>query len=589
MEDDLTALLGGDPDMAVLAGEVLGEPQYELPDQSRLGEYVKLVEDAAWQLTRAQDWAKRNRKYYDGEPFDDDQIRVLKERGQQPFHTQMFKKAINGVVGVAAAGAVDPKVFPRRSGPEALDAADVATKALRQVVEEARLDTVVRATAFRDMLLEHVAAVEIEWDGEEIRPNVLKPHQLIYDPSSLELDFSDARFLGYSKWLWPDDLYGIYPEVEGRVLASDVPVTQTLAAEDRPRFQWTDRLRRINVVTLYHRERGRWQRCVFTRDVVLEAGESPYVCNRGRPACPIIARSVYIDGDNNRYGTANDLIDVTDTINKQTSKLTWWMSANQLQETEMAAPEDREAARKEAVRPDGVIPAGYAINGTNFQTVGVLVGALQEAKRDLERLSPNPSILGRQDADSSGRAMLVRQQAGMTELWAEFSALEDWTLRTYRQIWAAMRQFLTAPMWVRVSGEDQALEMVMVNDGEGPHLAELDADIVITTSPNTAAIQQEQFAVLADLARSGVQIPPLALIKASSLPDKAEVLEIMQGGQGPDPQQQQAMQLGAEKAQADIRKANASAAKDEAAAVSTIAGLQGLAMPPPGMTGAPGF
>jgi hypothetical protein len=74
-------------------------------------------------------------------------------------------------------------------------------------------------------------------------------------------------------------------------------------------------------------------------------------------------------------------------------------------------------------------------------------------------------------------------------------------------------------------------------------MAYLDVDIVLDESiDNTIVLQQEQFQQLAQLASSGVPIPPEAIIEASQLKNKKRVLELMKGGQDPAQQQMMAQQ-----------------------------------------------
>lgn len=134
----------------------------------------------------------------------------------------------------------------------------------------------------------------------------------------------------------------------------------------------------------------------------------------------------------------------------------------------------------------------------------------------------------------------------------------------------------------------------MVPNVVGYHnrIADIDADIVVDVTPNTAVLQQEQYAMLVEMVQAGVQIPPMALIQASSLPNKRELLEAMkppeQAPAPPNPMQEQIGILTIDKAKADIRKLNADASKSEATAMQTVQSIaQSANMPPPGFSGDP--
>jgi hypothetical protein len=177
-------------------------------------------------------------------------------------------------------------------------------------------------------------------------------------------------------------------------------------------------------------------------------------------------------------------------------------------------------------------------------------------------------------------------------------------LNVFRACWERCKQYWTAPDYVRVTGDEQAPEFIGINQpqiGQKPDivlghdgmpmmamasvvlgyenaLAEMNVDIEIDSVPDTANLAAEQFQALVDLARSGIQLPPKALIMASSLPDKRKVLEEMEQ---PDPmaQMQQQMtqvmaQLEAMQRQADIEKTQSETAENMAQTQAIGASLQ---------------
>jgi hypothetical protein len=96
------------------------------------------------------------------------------------------------------------------------------------------------------------------------------------------------------------------------------------------------------------------------------------------------------------------------------------------------------------------------------------VQMLSEAKAFMERFSPNPANVGRAPADSSGRAQLLRQQSGLTELAIIYGGGEEWELRCYRQMWCRAKQFWTAPDWIRTTDDEGAPEFIGINQPKGP-------------------------------------------------------------------------------------------------------------------------
>jgi hypothetical protein len=207
-------------------------------------------------------------------------------------------------------------------------------------------------------------------------------------------------------------------------------------------------------------------------------------------------------------------------------------------------------------------------------------------------------------------------------------------------MWNRIRQFWTDERWIRVTDESEKLQFVGVNvpmkqpavdpmtgqPAVGPDgqpvmqpvmepeidpatrrpavdpatgqpkmkpvlenkIAEIDIDIIVDMSPEYASLQQEQFATLAELAKSGaVQIPPDVLIEASQLRNKAKLLEKMNDPQAQQ-QQMQAMQMQMAQLQATIQKLTAEAENKQADTALKTAEAQQIqreAMAPPEVRG----
>ena len=318
------------------------------------------------------------------------------------------------------------------------------------------------------------------------------------------------------------------------------------------------------VVEIYHREGSQWMHCVFYAGGLLMKEVSPWLDLDKRPSCPIVAQSCYVDEENNRYGIVRDMISPQDGINKRNSKLLHILNNRQMRASDQAYEGSVDIIREEAARPDGVIPFGWDAVSPTDMAAGQF-NLLANDMNLMERLGPSPSVLGRQSAESSGRAQLVRQQAGLTEQAVVFGGIESWELRLYRTLWARCKQFWTAPDYVRVTDDQKAPEYIGINQPRmgppqvvmGPDgmpaiqptilgyenaLAEMDVDITIDTVPDTANMAQEQFLALVDLASKGVALPPEILIEASSLPKKRELLERLKAAsEQPNPQAEVAM------------------------------------------------
>lgn len=612
----------------------------QAPDLARLRkmyeEWFDLTQDARQQ-------ALIDRDYYDGDQWTTDEKAALAKRGQPDNVFNRVRAAVNGIRGVKEQGRSEPRAYPRTPRDE--DSADVATDVLRFIADENRFNDV-RDACFKQMLVEGTMAgiVEVDEDGK-VKTKEIQWSDFFHDPRSRREDFKDARYLGIAKWMYAEDVKALYPDKADEIEAcAEAQVTGGLrldeATQDQPTTlarNWNDpRSRRIRVVEVYHREGGTWMHCVYHGTGLLDYGESAYLDDKGRPACPIEAQSAYVKRNNSRYGVVRDMRGPQDEINKRRSKLLHSVSVSQIQAVDPSAVEvDPNIARAEAARPDGVIPFGWQ----KVSTADVAAGQAQllaEAKAEIERLGPNPAVVGRDNADASGRALQARTQAGLIELAPIYAGLEDWELRVFRQCWSRAKQFWREPMWIRVTDDEDAPKFVLLNEpqdpmtgipeapqpGEAPempgpdmqrpftpgqmgvmgyknNIAEMDVDITLDTQQDTANIQAEQFQDLMQMIGANptwAQSLPLEVaIQLSGIPHKRQLLDqIKQAGQAASQMQAQAAQIASQKAQAEIEVTKTQAALNAAKVDTELAKphiehakMMASQAPPPGETGGP--
>lgn len=571
----------------------------------QLGDLKRDFQNACDAQQKAREEARINRRYYDTKQISEADLKVLADRRQPPQVDNIIKPAINGMIGVVERGETDPKAAPRT--PDRELAADTATDLLRCIYDDAKLHDV-KLKVFENMLVEGIGASITEIDpkmGIPIRR--IRFEEFFYDPFSRETDFSDAAYMGIAKWSYVQDVAKIYPEfaneLRGQCSLGDANTT----FEDRPSnnaaLLWTDtKLKRLLVVEMY-RQDGGWKKVVFTGSLLLEAGDSPYLDDDKQPANPISAASIYVDDDNNRYGVVSDWRSTQDGVNKRKSKLLYLASTRQIQQVAPDAAEvDAETARREAARPDGVLPAGWQVVPTTDMFEGNL-RLLQEDKQSIQRVGVNPAVLGREGENQSGRANLVRQQAGLTELAIIYKALKKWEHETLAKAWERVRQFWTEPMVKRITDDEESWKFLHVNKpvmelrevlvGSDPWtgwpkyeqrmvqvgvenaIADMEVDIILDSVPDTANVQQEQFQVLSELARAyGPQEVPFDdILAVSALPKKRELIEKRRARQEQAQQQppNPAQQLAMADAQAKVEETQTKAMKNVADAENTQA------------------
>lgn len=568
----------------------------------------RMFDDARTILADSRIDSEICRDYYDGPgQLSPAMLRALEERKQPQIWINRIRGAVDGVIGVIDGNKVDPRAYPRE--PADQDASDVASDTLRYTSQQSHFN-VIKADCLENGLVEGCYAAIIEGaPDEDVTVTQVRWDEFFYDPRSRLPNFHDARYLGIAKWMYSDQLAQIFPQKEAEFgsFATNgdatglAPGGTDITWQDKPEeglVAWLDsKRRRIMVVEVYHQHKGVWLRSVFCAVGILEHGVSPYLDDKGKPRCAIIAGSCYVSRENRRYGIVRDMRPIQDEINMRRQKLLHELNVRQVQKAEADAPPvDVNTVRAEAARPDGVIPPGWQI----VQRRDIVEGQaelLAEAKAEIERMGPNPAILGRQEASASGRADQIRQAAGMQELQRVLGRFADWELRCYQAMWAVQRQFWTAPKWIRTTGDEQAPKYIQINEVVQPgvpainpqtgqpatdqqgnpiwaqqpviknHVAMMDIDIVIDTVPDTASLEQEVWQELMRLMGTNPQyaqqVPFKLAIEMSPLPKKRQLLEMLEQAAAQNvPQQQAQEKLVAQKAMTEQLKAESVAFKN---------------------------
>lgn len=476
---------------------------------------------------------KEARRYYHGSQWTAAQIAELRRRKQPVMTFNRIARKINGVVGVIERLRQDPKAFPRT--PQHAQGAELATAVLRYVLDQqdwrakspiAALDGAVDGLAGVELILEQ---------GDEGDPEIgletLDPDAYFYDPRSFRLDFSDARYQGYGKWMLEDDVLALLPEgVEllgtgGDELSSD-------SDRDNKWYSLTeDGGRRVRVVDIWYRHKGGWCWALFTGSQVLMEGKSYLKDEKGKPTCKFIVYSAAIDQDGDRYGFIRHMRSAQDSLNAKQSKMHHILASQRII-TRRGAVDNVEQTRSEWSRPDGVVvvnsQGGSLENDirTDDQSADFAGWAkmLELALAELENFGPNPALLGQGGENQSGRAIQLLQQAGIAELGPYMLAYRGWKVRVYRAIWNAVKQHWTAQRYIRVTDDEGLAQFIKLNGlGIDPNtgqptivnaLGSLDVDIILDEGPDTVTQMQDNYDTLVAM---GPNVPPPILIEMSPL------------------------------------------------------------------------
>lgn len=577
---------------------------------------VSWVEDAEEATDAARKAAERDRDYYDGKQLTAKEKAQLRKRGQPDVVINRIKPKIDYLCGFEAANRTDPRAFPRT--PQDEEAAEAATDALRYVKDKTDLD-IAFSGVWQNMLIDGFGGIELVIEpaanGEsEIGVKHWEWDRLFYDPHSRKLDFSDARYLGGYVWMDEEEAKETWPNAAEVIETTATSESFSTTYEDRPRWKtWVSgkTRKRVRIVQMYHREGGRWMYCVFAKGGKLESMPVPFVDQDGQSWCPLLLQSAYVDRENNRYGLVRMLIDVQDEINKRRSKALHRLTQNQVL-TEEGSVRDVDAAKIELAKPDGWVQIApgfrFELLNKSEQLAGELQ-LLQESKNEIEMMGPNAAMTGRDQDAPSGRAILANQQSGQTEITLLLDRHRHLKRRSYQRIWDLIRQYKKAEWWVRVTDAEKNVKFVGLNrpvtvreelvkrlQSQGAQPQEAEAmvaqieqdpmrapmlsqvvrvenqptemwmDITIEEVPDAANVQEEQFQALVKLAPA-VVFPPTVYLKASSLRNKDELLQELEGAQQTPEQaakQQVVEELQIKKATAEVEKIIADVDKIEA-------------------------
>jgi len=606
------------------------EPQAPQYQEWSLDKKVRCFEDSEEATDTARQVSERCRDYYDGKQLTAAELAELTKRGQPDIIINRIQSKVNYLLGYEAALRTDPRGRPRT--PEDEEASEACTDALNYV-----RDTSDQKQAFsqcwENMLIEGAGGSEVvpvlKQGDADIKIKKVHWDRAFWDPHSREHDFEDARYLGQVIWMDEEDALAQWPNA-GDAITKTISDEARITYSDRPRWrQWATvgaHRKRVRIVQMYYKCRALdntgeecWHWCIFTKGGEIEAGQVPYRDDDENSLCPLVLESAFIDRDNNRYGFVKALLGPQDEINKRRSKLLHEATMRQFI-YEDGALDDVDATKQEAAKPDGSIKVNP---GSRFEFVDrskeiAAHGALQtEAKQEIELMGPNAAMLGEAGGAPSGRAILANQSGGQIELALLVDRHNHYKARIHRLVWSMIKLYWTEEKWVRVTDDEDNVRFVGFNrpltlaevllkqaEDEGidpdeakgklreaaqdPMLAaqlqevvkmdrvpsEMGMDIVLDQIPDNANIQQEQFQVLGDLAKSGIPLPPKLLIKASALRNKKELLEELDKAEeqaANDPLQQAAVQAQMETAMAEIEKLRAEIAKIAAETEKTLA------------------
>lgn len=540
---------------------------------------------------------KEARKYYHMVQWTDKQMQELKARKQPPVTTPIFARKVNGFVGLVERLRQDPKAYPRT--PKHAQGAELSTAVLRYALDACQWPAITPEVA-RFGAIDGIAGVEIKLTpGDSGMPgdydvalDIVEPDTFFYDPRSFRPDFSDARFMGVSKWVDVDAAKEMFPDQADTIDALMSKGDEFSIDSDREEKWSSSDLEQIRIVEHWYRRGNAWLYCFYTGSTKLMSGRSYLQDEKGADICRFIMFSSFVDHEGDRYGFHRNFKPLVDELNHRNSKALHLLNTRRIKVLNESV-DDIEVLRREAVRPDGVILYNNPDNPPEFDDAKSLadmqgqISFLERNRNEIENYGPNPALVGQGVEAKSGRAIQLLQQAGIAELGPYILGLKNWKIRVYRAVWNAIRQHWKAERWVRVTDSEDQSEGITINQlSVDPmtgmpvtvnQVGALDVDIIIDEGPDTVTMAADALETLQSAMSNGAQVPPDVLIELMALPDsiKKRMHSKIEAAQQPNPLQQQAAQI-------ELAQAMAMVEKTKAEAMRAMADAQSKMQPQPG-------
>lgn len=557
-------------------------------------------------ITARKLWEKC-RDYRNGDQYTEEERKTLKARKQPIITDNKIQDKCDTLLGIEKQMRTDPKAYPRNPSEEDQQAAEAATDALRYIADTSDYKLKARKGAADNLMVEGLCFGQVVIDKEASPIKVcmerIRQDRGFYDIRSLEDDFSDKRYCGYFTWMDEEDVLGDFPDSRAILdTSNDGGWSSEETYDDKPRYIISQSKRkRVQVFTHYYLKRDTWYECTWVRGGFL-AKPKPctYKDENRKPTCPIEIQALYRDSDGHPYGVVPRYLDLQDEHNKRRSKMLHLLTAKRIVvQKGLVGDEDGglNKIRAEIHKPDGVVEVSGDIE--QFRVEDNLAESegqwrlLQQTDAALSATGPNAALAG-VSGDLSGIAKARDQQAGQLPISPLFDALDSWELRMYRQAWARVRQFWKAETWIRVTDNEESPKWVGLNQPVtvGDQLMEqakndprfqqlppedqqrtmqniaadpaskqqavqngkllkrnvpgqIDVDIIIDRAPDVATLQQEEFGILAELAKTRPEVQFKTLVKLSGIRQalKREVVDELKNGSNPAAMAQQMQQV----------------------------------------------
>ncbi|MDR0362501.1 MAG: genomic island protein [Planctomycetota bacterium] len=184
------------------------------------------------------------------------------------------------------------------------------------------------------------------------------------------------------------------------------------------------------------------------------------------------------------------------------------------------------------------------------------------------------SMMGFDREDVAAKAIAYKQQRGSVNLTKVLDNLERTDYLLARNVLDIVQAYYTEPRLLTITHDDFAHEAEQIevnapNPATGEIVNDLtlgEYDIVITSSPYRASLEDSQFEQALSLRKEGVAVPDRVLIENSRLLGRADIIKEMEASQNsPEAQAQAELQMRGMQAEVALKEAEVARTQADAA------------------------
>lgn len=426
--------------------------------------------------------AKKVKDYFDGYQwqYQPKFFAEIQARGQPPQINNLVKKYAMAIVGHYQN--LRNTVSIKGSQPNDTDNATLMNDVIQNIFRNNKMQTISRDIKL-DLVLHGICVCmqmprdtgETDMFGRaiyEIDIKRIDPQEIVLDPLSVNLDYSDARFIHRHKWVSKDGLIELFPDKKDDInkLQPGLSGLSINYFENYERNGFDvisgDIESTYSTYFLMHsiiREEEKTWEVYWVGDTILQQNEITY----NDVIFPYRVHKLYNTNRPEYYGMFRDCIATQDAVNQSLIKKEWYTHQRTLI-LEKGAVDNVNKARESLDVAGMVVVEDDAINRIKIDSLSSEIDKLdnlinEQERRFQEMIGVNPAFLGVSPASDSGYKVEIQKLSTITTLVYTQNTIEEWYRLLAMDICNLVKQYYTAYQFIRVSDEELGQRWTAIN------------------------------------------------------------------------------------------------------------------------------